>query len=193
MESVETYGQKTENYSGTAQTTYKIDGKRVSASEAMKYANDILSQSSASTTSIVNPTSSNNTSSNGEKSPNGNDPKDPKPWYGNFVGPGPDKNPYHLKDQNGKTLKPIDMIDAAAQKHDYAYFKANTGGIHGALFNKTVANADIALAHEAEWVIFRYTIGLEDDITGQPITPKEFSAAIIITDLFSSLGNLKKL
>jgi RHS repeat-associated protein len=47
MESVETYGQKTENYSGTAFTTYKVDGKFVSAKEAMKYAND--HQAAAST------------------------------------------------------------------------------------------------------------------------------------------------
>ena len=45
MESVTTYGQKTENYSGTATTTYKIDGKFVSLKTAMAYANAVLSKS----------------------------------------------------------------------------------------------------------------------------------------------------
>ncbi len=100
---------------------------------------------------------------------------DPKPWYGNFTGPGPNKNPYQLKDANGKTLQPIDMIDAAAQRHDYAYYKANTGGISGALFNRSVAKADIALARAADWVILYSILGIKDELTGKPITNKELS------------------
>ncbi|WP_428330297.1 hypothetical protein [Mucilaginibacter sp.] len=55
------------------------------------------------------------------------------PYYGNFLGPGPDGNPYNLTGYNGKRLKPIDMLDAAAQRHDYAYYRHHTGGVSGAL------------------------------------------------------------
>ena len=48
-----------------------------------------------------------------------------KAWYGNFVGPGPDQNPYKIVGPDGKYLQPINMLDAAAQVHDYAYWQAN--------------------------------------------------------------------
>jgi hypothetical protein len=122
----------------------------------------------------------------------GNGDQDPKPWYGNFTGPGPNKNPYQLKDANGKTLQPIDMIDAAAQRHDYAYYKANTGGVSGALFNRSVAKADIALARAANWVILYSILGIKDELTGKPITQKELSVAIMIAVTFQDLGTLKQ-
>ena len=121
-----------------------------------------------------------------------NGDQDPKPWYGNFTGPGPNKNPYQLKDANGKTLRPIDMIDAAAQRHDYAYYMANTGGISGALFNKSVAKADIALARSADWVILSSILGINDQVTGKPITQKELDVAILIAVTFQDLGVLKQ-
>ena len=46
---------------------------------------------------------------------------DKAPWYGNFLGPGPNKDPYALVGPNGRQLRPIDMLDAAAQTHDYYY------------------------------------------------------------------------
>jgi RHS repeat-associated protein len=73
----------------------------------------------------------------------------PVPWYGNFLGPGPNGDPYHLRGYDGKLLKPIDLLDAAAQTHDYYYNLANTGGIRGALFSHGTADADEQLAKAA--------------------------------------------
>ena len=115
----------------------------------------------------------------------------PKASYRNFVGPGPDQNPYKIVGSDGKYLRPIDMIDAAAQINDYAYWKANTGGIGGALFNTSVAHADLDLAHDAEWVIFNKIVGLKDTITGQLISSNEFHWALAITVTFTDLGTLK--
>lgn len=46
--------------------------------------------------------------------------------------------------------------------------------IGGALFNTSVAQADLDLAHDAEWVIFYKMVGLKNTIIGQPISSNEF-------------------
>ncbi len=53
----------------------------------------------------------------------------------NFLGPGPDINPFEIPDPNnpGLYLRPIDEIDKGSQIHDYMYWKSNTGGAMGAL------------------------------------------------------------
>src|SRR5690606_15546282 len=76
------------------------------------------------------------------------------PWYGNFVGPGPDgpnANPYMLSDPNnaGEVLKPIDLIDRAAQVHDDYYWKHGLSGVESALFSLEALPADIALVNAA--------------------------------------------
>jgi hypothetical protein len=65
----------------------------------------------------------------------------PVPWYGNFLGPGPDgpkANPYQMIGYNGKMLKPTDMVDATARRHDYSYWKLKASGVKGALFDRQV-------------------------------------------------------
>ncbi|RZK39955.1 MAG: hypothetical protein EOO90_16965 [Pedobacter sp.] len=81
----------------------------------------------------------------------------PIPWYGNFLGPGPDANPYNILGYDGKKLKPINMLDAAAQRHDAAYDRAKVGGVKGALFSVKVSNADMELAVGSIGVIAAFT------------------------------------
>ena len=115
----------------------------------------------------------------------------PVPYYGNFLGPGPDGNPYNLKGYDHKTLKPIDMLDAAAQRHDYAYYRHKTGGVNGALWDDSVGAADRELAYNAWVVVDMYTKGMNDVITHQPITKKEFEWASRVEEAFGLLGTLK--
>ena len=121
-------------------TTGQITTKEIDNDEYIQGIEKILKNPNATTYTYDGKTGAMTVSNSGG---------DPKPWYGNFTGPGPAKNPYHLKDENGKTLRPIDMIDAAAQRHDYAYYKPHTGGNSSALFNTTVANADISFRFSA--------------------------------------------
>jgi hypothetical protein len=77
----------------------------------------------------------------------------------NFAGPGPNANPFELG------MDPIDAIDAAAQKHDFAYWKAGASGIQGALFDSKILGADIQLMNEARSIINSYENGGIDNIT----------------------------
>jgi RHS repeat-associated protein len=123
-------------------------------------------------------------------------PKDgPVPYYGNFLGPGPtaNANPYNLIGYDGKILRPIDMLDQASQRHDYSYYLANTGGINGALFDKTVGDADIRLALSANMVILFSVLGVDDLVSGKLVTSDELNWAIGVTLTFSTLGTLKGL
>jgi hypothetical protein len=118
----------------------------------------------------------------------------PVPWYGNFLGPGPDgpnANPYKLLGYGGKILKPIDMMDAAAQRHDYAYWKLKASGVHSALFEDRVGFADRALAADAYQVAERYAQNMNDLITHKPITSQEYWWAIKVEISFGFLGGLK--
>ena len=115
----------------------------------------------------------------------------PVPWYGNFLGPWPPDNPYVLKGYNGKTLKPIDMFDAAARRHDYAYYLLKTGGVSGALFNRQVYFADFALAQSAAEVMTRWDLGQNDAITGRPISGAEAAWAESVSISFGLLGSIK--
>ncbi len=115
----------------------------------------------------------------------------PVPWYGNFLGPGPDGNPYNLRGYDGKILKPIDAMDAAAQRHDYAYYLAHTGGVKGALFDDAVGAADRALAGAAFDVQVLFNKHLPDPITHQPISDAEEVWAQRVTISFAILGGLK--
>jgi hypothetical protein len=117
----------------------------------------------------------------------------PVPWYGNFLGPGPNGNPYNLRGYDGKILKPIDMMDAAAQRHDYAYYLAHTGGVKGALFDDAVGAADRALAGAAFDVQVLFNQHMPDPITHQPISAAEEIWAQRVTIGFGLLGGLKEI
>jgi RHS repeat-associated protein len=112
-------------------------------------------------------------------------------WFGtNFVGPGPDgpnANPYNLKDNHGKTIKPIDAIDAAAQRHDYSYWKSGASGVEGAIFNKTVTSADIHLVADAYSIMQGFSAGAIDPRTSLPISERTNNIASGIYNLFSFL------
>ncbi|MFB3386585.1 hypothetical protein [Flavobacterium sp. LAR06] len=104
----------------------------------------------------------------------------------NFIGPGPDVDPYTLP------LNPVDEVDAAAQVHDYAYFEAKTGGAVGAFFDKRVAEADIVLTFSALRTIRGYHTGELDDVTGKPISIRTYNLAVGVVYLFSGIS-LKKI
>jgi len=112
----------------------------------------------------------------------GSVPYNGKAWFGtNFVGPGPDVNPYTLK------LKPVDAVDKAAQRHDYYYWKEGASGIQGALFNKNVAYADGILANDAYNVMQGYKAGAIDQVTGFPISDRTYNIARGVYYLFTPL------
>nr|WP_255543166.1 RHS repeat-associated core domain-containing protein [Pedobacter sp. ASV19] len=118
----------------------------------------------------------------------------PVPLYGNFLGPGPDGpkgNPYQLIGYNGKVLKPIDMLDAAAQRHDYLYWKLKASGVSGAFLARQVYFADLQLARDAAEVMTRWDLGQNDAITGKPISSAEAAWAEGASLLFGILGTVK--
>jgi hypothetical protein len=112
----------------------------------------------------------------------GSVPYNGKAWFGtNFVGPGPDVNPYTLK------LRPVDAVDKAAQRHDYYYWKEGASGIQGALFNKNVAYADAILANDAYQILQGYKTGAIDQVTGFPISERTYNIARGVYYLFTPL------
>lgn len=122
--------------------------------------------------------------------------EDPKPYYGHFLGPGPDgvnANPYNLKGANGQILRPIDLIDAAAQRHDYAYWKIGVSGVKGALFDKKVRAADAQLAIDAAGVIADYYRGTIDPYTGKLVSWTTFNWAVKVAALFGEIAGYKKI
>jgi len=113
----------------------------------------------------------------------------------NYIGPGPDTDPYELL-KGG--LKPLDMGDQAAFKHDVAgfkhdvaYYEANTGGVKGALLDKTIAYADSRLAADAKKVMIGYKKGQIDPITGQKISQRTYNMARLVYSAFKSIDYQK--
>jgi RHS repeat-associated protein len=99
----------------------------------------------------------------------------------NFIGPGPDVDPYTLG------FKPIDAVDKAAMEHDFAYFQAKTGGVTGAVLNEDVLAADIILVSTAQKVIDSYKVGGIDTVTGLPISERTYNLAKLVVDVFTPL------
>ncbi|MDR6544283.1 hypothetical protein J2810_000305 [Chryseobacterium rhizosphaerae] len=106
----------------------------------------------------------------------------------NYIGPGPDIDPNDLLRAG---LKPLDMVDQAAFEHDRAYYEANTGGVKGALFEKSIAYADMTLAKNAMKVINGYKKGQIDTITGQKISQRTYNMARLVYTAFKSIDYQK--
>ena len=129
-----------------------------------------------------------------ERNYNGGIVYDGKAWYGtNFVGPGPTENPYKLEDPKnpGQYLKPKDMIDAAAQRHDYYYYKFGADGVSAALLNDNIEFADQILVNEAYKAVTGYFRGGTDPITGNAISPRTRDVALDILVSFGIIVSLK--
>jgi len=109
---------------------------------------------------------------------------EPAPWYGNFIGPGPNVDPFTLG-------KPINTIDAAARIHDKVYYDAQVGGIEGAFFSSKVLNADLQLIENAKQVINDYFNKKIDDYTQKPTDFESFLVAIAIRNAFTEIVTLK--
>jgi hypothetical protein len=109
--------------------------------------------------------------------------KEPKPWYGNFVGPGPDM----LANDTGK--QPINLIDWAASKHDDEYFIAQATGWKGAVFNATerVINADRVLIKMSENIINMYLLKKYDRFSKSEVNYETYSMAIAVKFVFEIL------
>ena len=119
---------------------------------------------------------------------------DGRAWFGtNFIGPGPDENPYLLSDtrRDNKYLMPKDMIDAAAQKHDFRYWQNKTSGITGALLDKRVAMADAMLVQDAWNILKGYQNGMIDPYTGVPISSRTAQTAYAVYVAFFPISVLK--
>ncbi|MCJ7933834.1 MAG: hypothetical protein MUW56_09410 [Chryseobacterium sp.] len=106
----------------------------------------------------------------------------------NYIGPGPDIDPNELLRAG---LKPLDAVDQAAFKHDRAYYEASTGGVKGALFEKSIAYADMTLAKDAKNVINGYKKGQIDPITGQKISQRTYNMARLVYAAFKSIDYQK--
>jgi RHS repeat-associated protein len=129
-----------------------------------------------------------------EKNYNGGVTYDGDAWYGtNFIGPGPTADPYKLRDPKnpGQYLKPKDMVDAAAQRHDYYYYKLGADGLTGALFNTDVTFADHILAYQAYQAFTGYFKGNIDPVTGNAISPRTRDVAFDILVSFGLIGGAK--
>ncbi len=85
-------------------------------------------------------------------------------------------------------MRPIDLIDAAAQRHDYAYWKIGASGVKGALFDKRVGAADAQLAIDAIGVIVDYHRGTIDPYTGKPISETTYGWAVKVEALFGDIA-----
>ena len=116
-----------------------------------------------------------------------------KPWIGNFIGPGPDKDPNKLPDPHDskKFLKPTNETDGAAQKHDYGYWEKNATGVQGALINLNVTNVDSKLVQNCEIVMQNHVQGKTDEYTNKPISYKTFIEAQAIVTAFSFITGYK--
>jgi hypothetical protein len=117
---------------------------------------------------------------------------DSKPWYGNFLGPGPDVDPMTMMDSStGGWVMPINELDKYAQSHDLAYFKAHTGGITGALFNQTVAPDDAILTAKALGLLANYARGGNDSVTKLEYTTSELAWAVGVAAAFGKITEMK--
>lgn len=74
------------------------------------------------------------------------------------------------------SIEPIDETDAAAYQHDKDYDIKGAAGIKGVLSDKTLA-ADINYIIRAQIVIEKNKRGLDDNVTGKPVTDETASAA----------------
>jgi hypothetical protein len=109
--------------------------------------------------------------------------EDPKPWYGNFVGPGPDKH----SSETG--LIPINIIDAVAMAHDNEYFFARATGVKDALLNDSsrVLRADRVLVQMASQVMKMFINQEKDIFTKVPVNFETYLVALSIYIVFSEI------
>jgi len=116
-----------------------------------------------------------------------------KPWYGNFLGPGPDADPFTLpnEEKRGEFVEPVDVVDLAAQIHDYAYWQAGATGLTGALFKRQVEDADKRLAKSAMEIVSNYSKGTIDPVTLKPISFKTYTMAYAVFVAFTPIAMSK--
>lgn len=106
----------------------------------------------------------------------------------NYIGPGPDIDPHSMKNDG---LLPLDMLDQAAFEHDVSYYKANTGGVEGALYELSVTYADKKLARDALHIIREYRKGGIDPVTGEKISVRTRNAAKLVYMAFKPIESRK--
>jgi len=111
----------------------------------------------------------------------------------NFIGPGPNIDPYQIPDPDhkGMFLKPNNAADAAAQRHDKAYFDLKASGIKSAFLDLRVAPADRRLANESNAIELAFFLRLTDPMTQGPISLRTAGEAFAIDQLFSIIATYK--
>ena len=117
-------------------------------------------------------------------------------WFGsNFIGPGPNADPYtiiNLSSAEGEYLQPVDALDEAAQRHDYAYWKSRASGVSGALFNLDVTDADTQLATDAARIVGGYFNNEIDEVTKKPISFRTAFNAFKVYEAFRNISVVKQ-
>ena len=90
-------------------------------------------------------------------------------------------------------LKPINVFDEAAQRHDYAYYLAEATGIKGALFDNSdrVLEADIQLIEDAYSIMNAYDNKKIDPHTEQQISRGTYLDAKFAAKIFTKIVEFK--
>ncbi len=100
----------------------------------------------------------------------------------NFVGTGPDGDP------RKSGLQPVDWIDAAAFKHDLAFYNAGISGAMGTLTSPAAYQANAELLQTARNIMNAYCIGATDPITNRPVSERTYNIAAFVNK-WIGLGN----
>jgi RHS repeat-associated protein len=111
-------------------------------------------------------------------------------WFNNSIYIGPN-NP-EIIDSNGDDKadyrrEPLDLMDAAALRHDKDYGLVRAKGFIGAVFDKNTILADIALVQRANTVINLYEEKAIDPYTNQPISQLTLDRARIVKSGFTEI------
>jgi uncharacterized Zn-binding protein involved in type VI secretion len=108
-------------------------------------------------------------------------------WGTRYIGP----TPKYTEMRDAK-VQPVDLVDAAAFRHDQGYQDVGAAGIHGALIDPNALPADRQLAADAEQVMDAYHRGEIDPYTGQPISRRTYTEAFLVHHLFSTIATGKE-
>ncbi len=108
-------------------------------------------------------------------------------WGTRYIGP--TSNFTQMRDAG---VQPVDMVDAAAFRHDQGYTDVGAAGIHGALIDPNALPADRQLAADAAQVMDAYHRGEIDPYTGQPISRRTYTEAFLVYHLFDTIATGKE-
>jgi RHS repeat-associated protein len=100
------------------------------------------------------------------------------------------KNPMVGKEPDYRR-EPQDAVDKAAMEHDMDYDYVDAKGFKGAMSSKTI-EADKKLISRCDQVMLKYFLGLDDEVTGKPITSETFGRALSVAAAFRDIVAIKE-